>query len=86
MEEPDRYGGSLACKKVPTGLDGALAHSMKYAGMAYMVDWHTSCSGMGSGIAGELAELCGKAGRYCGTPSCSTEPTGLDGALAYGME
>ena len=37
-------------------------------------------------IAGELAELCGRADRYCGTPACSTEPTGLDCALASGME
>ena len=41
---------------------------------------------MGSEIAGELAELCEKASRYGGTPACSKESTGLDGALAYSME
>ena len=56
---------------------------MKDSGMAYV---HTQCSGMGNGIAGELAKLCGEAGRYGGTLACSTEPTGLDDTLAYNME
>ena len=37
-------------------------------------------------IAGELAKPWGKASRYCGTPACSKEPTGMDNGLAYGME
>ena len=37
-------------------------------------------------IAGELAELCGRANRYRGTLACSTEPTGLDHAPASSME
>ena len=41
------------------------------------------CSGL---LAGELAELCGRANRYHGTLACSTEPTGLDHALASSME
>ena len=71
---------------MPTGWDGAPAQGMKDSGMAYVVDRHTQCSGMGSGIVGELAEPCGEAGRYGGTLACSTEPTGLDGAPAYSIE
>ena len=41
---------------------------------------------MGIEIAGELSKPCGKAGRYGGTPACSKEATGMDGAPAYGME
>ena len=82
-KEPGRYGGSPACRKVPTGWDGAPAQGMKDSGMTYVVNRHTQCSSMGSGIAGELAEPCGEAGRYGATPACRTEPTGLDGPLVY---
>lgn len=66
-----------------TGMDGTPAYGMEYSGRAYVVHRHTQCTGRGSGMTDELAEPCGKAGRYGGTSAWST---GLDGALVYSME
>ena len=60
----------------PHGLESSPAISIPML-VPYVCQWT---------IAGELAKLCGKAGRYRGTLACSTEPTGFDGAPASGVE